>query len=91
MSAVVLSDTEPELYSPREKMVLEPPVVVKKKYLGPQVTGLMATIELRVTRQEIRMRRRTAFAKVQNPLLYHTFVTYRSRPSKMDTGSLRTI
>lgn len=45
MSAVVLSDTEPELYSPREKMVLEPQVVVKKKkYLGPQVTGPMATV-----------------------------------------------
>jgi hypothetical protein len=66
-------------------------VVVKKKDLGPRVTGLTATIELRVIRQEIRMRRRTAFAKVQNPLLYHTFVTYRSRPSMMDTGSLRTI
>ena len=63
----------------------------EEKVLKPQVTGPMATIDLRVTRQAIRMRRRTAFAKVQNSLLYHTFVTYRSRPSNVDTGSLRTI
>jgi hypothetical protein len=36
MSVVVLSDTEPELYSPREKMILEPQVVVKKRPSDPK-------------------------------------------------------
>jgi hypothetical protein len=68
-------------------MVYESPVEVKRN--STQVTDETATIELRAMRKRIRMRRRSPFAKVQNLLLYHIFVTYRSSPSMVDTGSLR--
>lgn len=68
-------------------MVYESPVEVKRN--STQVTDETATTELRAIRKRIRMRRRSPFAKVQNRLLYHIFVTYRSSPSMVDTGSLR--
>ena len=73
----------------RKTMVYESQVEVKRN--SPQVTHETATIELRAIRKRIRMQRRTAFAKVQNRLLYHMFVTYRSCPSMVDTGSVRAI